>query len=91
MIASFNISLVAHGTNLDSNPNVPNVANSANSSSASTSATKYKVPEMLGIYREVSSKFDLSVPQIVERIMEHQDKHEDRFRRKSRQVLLSTL
>jgi hypothetical protein len=118
MIASFNISLVVHGTTADCNPsngNIPSGCGSGGAGGAGSGsggdggdggdgsgsgtgtkrATKYdarddrfKVPKEQGIYREVGSEFSVSVPQIVERVQEHQEKHEERFRRKSQQVQL---
>ena len=73
MIRTMSISLVVHGTHYDElSVNAP-------------ADDPYEVPRRLGIYREVESASDLSVPRIIERIVANRDRFVEKQRRKSAQ------
>ena len=76
MIASFNISVVAHGSSSDCTP--------VTAAGSNGREDRHRIAKQLGIYKEVDSTFDLSVPQIVGRVLAHQERHEQRYRTKSR-------
>jgi ethanolamine-phosphate cytidylyltransferase len=73
MIKTMNISLVVHGTHYDA----LNVRD--------TDEDPYEVPKRFGIFREIPSSSDLSVPKIIERIVRNRERYLERQQRKSKQ------
>ncbi|KAF6001111.1 hypothetical protein F1559_003061 [Cyanidiococcus yangmingshanensis] len=73
MIKTMNISVVVHGTHYDA----LNIRD--------TDDDPYEVPKRLGIFREIPSSSDLSVPKIIERIVRNRERYLERQQRKSKQ------
>lgn len=73
MIKTMNISLVVHGTHYDE----LNIRDGDDD--------PYEVPKRLGIFREIPSSSDLSVPKIIERIVRNRERYLERQQRKGTQ------
>lgn len=80
VIRTMNISLVVHGTHHDEL-----AAASATAAEAEAEADAYRVPKELGIYREIPSVSDLSVPKIIDRIVANRERYVERQKRKNKQ------
>eukprot|EP00285_Hemiselmis_virescens_P019770 CAMPEP_0173378468 /NCGR_PEP_ID=MMETSP1356-20130122/1620_1 /TAXON_ID=77927 ORGANISM="Hemiselmis virescens, Strain PCC157" /NCGR_SAMPLE_ID=MMETSP1356 /ASSEMBLY_ACC=CAM_ASM_000847 /LENGTH=429 /DNA_ID=CAMNT_0014331543 /DNA_START=243 /DNA_END=1532 /DNA_ORIENTATION=+ len=74
MITTFNISIVAHGSQYD-----------ATAGGRGDFDVAYKLPKEMGIFREILSTPDGGVAEIIERVLENRKEFEKKFNKKSAQ------